>query len=83
MADIGQEEDFEAARNKGLSVGAKKFFLEDLKREYVLLELLQRQKYPIRVQKIPKSGQGGGRRRRWGRRVVLSKMKRVKDWATI
>ncbi|KAG1788221.1 argininosuccinate synthetase [Suillus plorans] len=35
MADVGQEEDFEAARKKALSVGAKKFFVEDLKREFV------------------------------------------------
>lgn len=35
MADIGQEEDFEAARKKAIAVGAKKFFLEDLKREFV------------------------------------------------
>lgn len=35
MADVGQEEDFEAARKKALLVGAKKFFLEDLKREFV------------------------------------------------
>ncbi|KIM88169.1 hypothetical protein PILCRDRAFT_814085 [Piloderma croceum F 1598] len=35
MADVGQEEDFEAARKKALAVGAKKFFLEDLKREFV------------------------------------------------
>ncbi|KAN0128790.1 Argininosuccinate synthase [Lactarius tabidus] len=35
MADIGQEEDFEAARKKALAVGAKRFFLEDLKREFV------------------------------------------------
>ncbi|KAG2364094.1 putative argininosuccinate synthase [Suillus spraguei] len=35
MADVGQEEDFDAARKKALSVGAKKFFLEDLKREFV------------------------------------------------
>lgn len=35
MADLGQEEDFEAAREKALRVGAKKFFLEDLKREFV------------------------------------------------
>ncbi|KAJ8591035.1 putative argininosuccinate synthase [Rhizopogon salebrosus TDB-379] len=35
MADVGQEEDYEAARKKALSVGAKKFFLEDLKREFV------------------------------------------------
>ncbi|KAI0272720.1 putative argininosuccinate synthase [Gloeopeniophorella convolvens] len=35
MADVGQEEDFEAARKKALAVGAKKFFLEDLKREFI------------------------------------------------
>lgn len=35
MADVGQEEDFEAARVKALKVGAKKFFLKDLKREFV------------------------------------------------
>jgi len=35
MADVGQEEDFEAAHKKALAVGAKKFFLEDLKREFV------------------------------------------------
>ncbi|GAA94114.1 uncharacterized protein L969DRAFT_86218 [Mixia osmundae IAM 14324] len=35
MADVGQEEDFEAAREKALKVGAIKFFLEDLKKEFV------------------------------------------------
>ncbi|RXW21375.1 hypothetical protein EST38_g4470 [Candolleomyces aberdarensis] len=35
MADVGQEEDFEAARVKALKVGAKKFFLKDLKREFI------------------------------------------------
>ncbi|KAL7004327.1 argininosuccinate synthetase [Cystobasidiomycetes sp. EMM_F5] len=35
LADLGQEEDFDAAREKALKVGAKKFFLEDLKREFV------------------------------------------------
>jgi len=35
MADVGQDEDFEAARKKALAVGAKKFFLEDLKREFI------------------------------------------------
>jgi argininosuccinate synthase len=35
MADVCQEEDFEAARAKALKVGAKKFFLEDLKREFI------------------------------------------------
>lgn len=27
MADVGQEEDFDAAREKALKIGAKKFFL--------------------------------------------------------
>ncbi|KAJ1730256.1 argininosuccinate synthetase [Coemansia biformis] len=35
MADVGQEEDFEAARAKALSVGASKVFIEDLRRELV------------------------------------------------
>ncbi|KAF8629078.1 hypothetical protein AX15_003572 [Amanita polypyramis BW_CC] len=35
MADVGQEEDFIAAEKKALGIGAKKFFLEDLKREFV------------------------------------------------
>lgn len=35
MADVGQEEDFEAARVKALKVGATKFVLKDLKREFV------------------------------------------------
>jgi argininosuccinate synthase len=41
MADVGQEEDFEAAREKALKCGASKFFLEDLKREFVT-ELIYR-----------------------------------------
>ena len=32
MANIGQEEDFEAAKNKALSIGAKKVFVEVRKR---------------------------------------------------
>ncbi|KAK4689428.1 argininosuccinate synthase, partial [Tremellales sp. Uapishka_1] len=35
MADVGQEEDFEAARTKALKCGASAFYLEDLKREFV------------------------------------------------
>ncbi|GAA5976885.1 hypothetical protein JCM21900_002104, partial [Sporobolomyces salmonicolor] len=35
MADVGQEEDFEAAREKALKIGAKKFFLVDLRAEFV------------------------------------------------
>ncbi|KAF8637528.1 hypothetical protein AX17_002771 [Amanita inopinata Kibby_2008] len=35
MADVGQEEDFAAAEKKALGVGAKKFFLEDLKKEFI------------------------------------------------
>ena len=35
MADVGQEEDFEAAREKALKVGALKFVLADCKKEFV------------------------------------------------
>ncbi|KAJ7334580.1 Adenylosuccinate synthetase [Desmophyllum pertusum] len=34
MADVGQEEDFEAARQKATKLGAKKIFIEDLKEEF-------------------------------------------------
>ncbi len=34
MADIGQDEDFEAAKEKALSIGASKVYIEDLKREF-------------------------------------------------
>ncbi|GAA6059893.1 hypothetical protein JCM10212_005276 [Sporobolomyces blumeae] len=35
MADVGQEEDFDAAREKALKIGAKKFFCVDLRKEFV------------------------------------------------
>ncbi|KAI0243547.1 argininosuccinate synthetase [Massospora cicadina] len=35
MADVGQEEDFEAARKKALKIGAAKVFIEDLRKEFV------------------------------------------------
>ena len=35
MADVGQEEDFEAAREKALKVGASKFVVEDVRKEFV------------------------------------------------
>jgi len=35
IADVGQQEDFEAARQKALKVGASKVYVEDLKREFV------------------------------------------------
>jgi len=35
MADVGQEEDFEAAKEKALKLGASKVYIEDLKREFV------------------------------------------------
>ncbi|KAJ2799248.1 argininosuccinate synthetase, partial [Coemansia helicoidea] len=35
MANVGQEEDFDAAREKALKVGATKVFIEDLRRELV------------------------------------------------
>lgn len=35
MADVGQEEDFEAARKKAMQIGAKKVYIEDLKKDFV------------------------------------------------
>ncbi|CAG8675149.1 8322_t:CDS:2, partial [Dentiscutata erythropus] len=35
MANVGQEEDFEAAREKALKIGAKKVYIEDLRRVFV------------------------------------------------
>ena len=35
MADVGQEEDFEAAKAKALKIGAEKVYVEDLKREFI------------------------------------------------
>ncbi|KAL9627985.1 MAG: hypothetical protein Q9204_006195 [Flavoplaca sp. TL-2023a] len=35
LADCGQEEDFKAAEQKALKVGAKKVYIEDIKKEFV------------------------------------------------
>ena len=35
MADVGQEEDFEAAKSKALKIGASKCYIEDLRREFI------------------------------------------------
>lgn len=35
MADVGQEEDFEAAKQKALKIGAEQVYIEDLRREFV------------------------------------------------
>lgn len=35
IADVGQEEDFEAAREKAIKIGASKVYVEDLKKEFV------------------------------------------------
>jgi len=35
VADVGQDEDFEAVRKKAIETGASKVFVEDLKREFV------------------------------------------------
>jgi argininosuccinate synthase len=35
MADIGQDEDMEAAKAKALSIGASKIYVEDLKKEFI------------------------------------------------
>ena len=35
IADVGQEEDFEKAKEKAISIGASKVYIEDLKHEFV------------------------------------------------
>ena len=35
IADVGQDEDFEAAKEKALKIGASKVYIEDLKEEFV------------------------------------------------
>lgn len=35
LANVGQEEDFDAAREKALKIGASKFVVEDVRREFV------------------------------------------------
>jgi argininosuccinate synthase len=35
IADVGQEDDFEAVRDKALAIGASRVIIEDLKREFV------------------------------------------------
>lgn len=35
IADVGQQEDFEAAKQKALAIGASKVYVEDLKKEFV------------------------------------------------
>jgi argininosuccinate synthase len=35
IADVGQDDDFEAARTKALKIGASKVYVEDLKRDFV------------------------------------------------
>jgi argininosuccinate synthase len=35
VADVGQEEDFEAAKEKALKIGASKVYVEDLREEFV------------------------------------------------
>ncbi|MCJ1252478.1 argininosuccinate synthetase [Lignoscripta atroalba] len=35
MADVGQEEDFEAAKQKAMKIGAQQVYVEDLRKEFV------------------------------------------------
>jgi argininosuccinate synthase len=35
MADVGQEEDFKAAKEKTMKIGAEKVYVEDLRQEFV------------------------------------------------
>jgi len=41
MADVGQDEDFDKARSKALSIGASKVYVEDLKEEFVKKYIFQ------------------------------------------
>ena len=41
MADVGQEEDFDKAKAKALSIGASKVYVEDLKEEFVKSYIFQ------------------------------------------
>lgn len=41
MADVGQEEDFAAAKEKALKIGATKCYIEDLRREVSQIDLSQ------------------------------------------
>lgn len=41
IADVGQDDDFEAAREKALKVGASKVYVEDLKEEFVTHYIFQ------------------------------------------
>lgn len=35
VADVGQEEDFDVAREKALKIGASKVYIEDIRKEFV------------------------------------------------
>ena len=35
MADVGQEEDFQAAKEKALKIGASQCYIEDIRKEFV------------------------------------------------
>lgn len=35
MADVGQEEDFEAAKQKDMKIGAEKVYIEDLRKDFI------------------------------------------------
>ena len=35
MADVGQQENFKAAKQKALKIGVEKVYIEDLHREFV------------------------------------------------
>jgi argininosuccinate synthase len=41
IADVGQEDDFEKAKEKALSIGASKIYIEDLKEEFVKSYIFQ------------------------------------------
>ncbi len=44
IADVGQDEDFEEAKNKALAIGASKVYIKDLKKEFVTNYIFQAMK---------------------------------------
>ena len=56
MADLGQKEEMEAAREKALKIGASKIYIEDLKKELVTDYI-----FPAFAAGVPEGGAAGTR----------------------
>lgn len=65
LADVGQEEDFEAARAKALMIGATKVFIEDLKREFVEEFIFPAMQANVIYEGVYLLGTARGQRRGW------------------